>query len=100
MLSLYLLCFLQVHKVPKVINTVPDIKPEDIEELAKAVSGKKKRKIGFAEDTTNNSDDKSSSALKESDANQQKVIVELDSDVATPKKKKFKKKKKKNVESE
>ena len=74
--------------MPKVNNTIPDVKPEDVEALAKAVSGKKKRKIGFAEDT--NEDSKDTAGFKETDLNQQKVIVELDSDLSTPKKKKFK----------
>ena len=69
------------------------MKPEDVEALAKAMAGKTKRKIGFAEDIIDNSDNKSS-PVKETDANQQKVIVELDSEAPTPKKKKFKKKKK------
>ena len=78
--------------MPKVITTLPDVKPEDIEALAKA-AGKKKRKIGFADDTTE--DNKDAVELIETDLNKQKVIVELESDVSTPKKKKFKKKKKK-----
>jgi len=86
---------MQVHKVPKVNNTIPDVKPEDVEALAKAVSGKKKRKIGFAENT--NEDSKDAVGFKETDLNQQKVIVELDSELSTPKKKKFKKKKKKQA---
>jgi len=85
---------MQVHKVPKVITTLPDVKPEDIEALAKA-AGKKKRKIGFADDTTE--DNKDAVELIETDLNKQKVIVELESDVSTPKKKKFKKKKKKQA---
>ena len=68
------------------------MKPEDVEALAKAMAGKTKRKIGFAENIDNN--DSKSSPVKETDANQQKVIVELDSEAPTPKKKKFKKKKK------
>ena len=87
--------FLQVHKVPKVNNTIPDVKPEDVEALAKAVTGNKKRKIGFAENVIDKDDDANIQVLKETDAAQQKVIVELESDVPTPKKKKFKKKKKK-----
>ena len=89
--------FLQVHKVPEVKTTLPDVKPEDIEALAKAATGQKKRKIGFADDTIEENDNKESIELKESDLNQQKVIVELDSDASTPKKKKFKKKKKKQT---
>ena len=68
------------------------MKPEDVEALAKAMAGKTKRKIGFAENIDNS--DIKSSPVKETDANQQKVIVELDSEASTPKKKKFKKKKK------
>lgn len=83
---------MQVHKVPKVAATVIDVKPEDVEAVAKAMAGKTKRKIGFAENSDNS--DNKSSPVKETDANQQKVIVELDSEAPTPKKKKFKKKKK------
>ena len=70
------------------------MKPEDVEALAKAMAGKTKRKIGFAEDIIDENSDNKSSPVKETDANQQKVIVELDSEASNPKKKKFKKKKK------
>merc|ERR1712166_279726 len=59
---------MQVHKVPKVAAApVIDVKPEDVEALAKAMAGKTKRKIGFAENIDNS--DNISSPVKESDAN-------------------------------
>lgn len=88
---------MQVHQVPKVItNPIPEMKPEDVESLAKAVSSKK-RKIGFAQeenDDLENNEEAGDKTMKQ----QQKVVVELEeNESGVEKKKKNKRRKKKKV---
>lgn len=77
-----------VHKVPKVNTQVLDVKPEDVEKLAKAAAGKKKRKIAFLDD--DNIDSTTKTSIEEP---KEKLVVELDTDEQVVKKKGKKKKK-------
>ena len=79
---------MQVHKVPQVATVNTDIKPEDVEKLAKAAV-KRKKSVGFVQD----GDEKSETIQEE----KEKVVIELDNDETPAKKKSRKKKKKKNA---